>query len=668
MTFYRMELARIKELQDLDVLNTAREFSYDEIVATAAEFCDTPYAMFNLMTTTRLWTKAAYGMRRQTASRSETFCHKVVSEAHSLEIIDTLSTESSALIPFTKTPWNIRYYYGIPLVTSRGFIVGTLCVLDTKSRKLEELKKRQLEFCARQILNLLESNKMRRDLARSNKKNLQFSRVLDNLSSHNSKIFDTMYLQVANLNHQIYKASSILTEAYLERDQLQSIYGIQENSKDILGALNETRKHFPKKFRAHKTANHSFHLKDFVKGIADPYRYLAHGKGIDFQILLNCSAEILCIGDSEGLRLVLNELLRNALDFTTHGMVRLELNVNESDDRSCLVSFRVIDTGSGLRKSQMLNYFDNLNLEADDWADLPRGLNLSKSLHIIENMGGHLAFNSIPNQGSVFWFVLKIECANSLSVDSPSQPAPFTGKNILVVTDDLEPIYRLRNELDKLGATFQYVTKSETINRLLDVQIFDCVIVDVDPDSEAYKKLTILIRQHSDSPIFALRAKDFRSVLHNADFNLEKPLDVKLLSKELSSWFSILEENTKTLNHIKKLFEENFAKGERQEFLNNVIEFLTNHMDRLGNLISSILIKSTDSAFDVIKQMRHSAGKVGATHMVLALNLIEKGLKCEDFSTVSRLIDRFQKDSLACLATFRALLSSHALVKPIDRQ
>ena len=51
---------------------------------------------------------------------------------------------------------NMVFYAGVPLNTSEGFPLGTLCVIDNKSRELNQSQKDSLKLLAKQVVSLLE--------------------------------------------------------------------------------------------------------------------------------------------------------------------------------------------------------------------------------------------------------------------------------------------------------------------------------------------------------------------------------------------------------------------------------------------------------------------------------------------------------------------------------
>src|SRR5690606_33487418 len=83
--------------------------------------------------------------------------------AHAILVPDKLTIVEDALVdprfadhPLVTGEPYIRFYAGAPLVTSAGFPLGTLCVVDYVPRQLAESQVRSLTLLARQVVNLIQ--------------------------------------------------------------------------------------------------------------------------------------------------------------------------------------------------------------------------------------------------------------------------------------------------------------------------------------------------------------------------------------------------------------------------------------------------------------------------------------------------------------------------------
>ena len=129
------------------------------------------------------------------------------------------------------------------------------------------------------------------------------------------------------------------------------------------------------------------------------------------------------LGDPTRLRQVLINLVGNAVKFTHHGQVRLEVSRAPLAGAPDRLRFQVCDTGIGIAPEQLESVFESFT-QADTSTTRRyggTGLGLAISKGLVELMGGRLDLDSEPGRGSTFTFYL------NLPVASPREEAAATG-------------------------------------------------------------------------------------------------------------------------------------------------------------------------------------------------------------------------------------------------
>jgi GAF domain-containing protein len=131
------EQERLQALRALLILDTPPEKRFDRIVEfTAAEF-DVPIALLSLVDGNRQWFKSKIGLSVCETPRDISFCGHAIHCKDVLVIPDARVDERFVDNPMVIGDPFIRFYAGAPLIMPGGQAVGTLCLIDTKIRRLD---------------------------------------------------------------------------------------------------------------------------------------------------------------------------------------------------------------------------------------------------------------------------------------------------------------------------------------------------------------------------------------------------------------------------------------------------------------------------------------------------------------------------------------------------
>jgi two-component system, cell cycle sensor histidine kinase and response regulator CckA len=158
------EVARLENLRSYRILDTPPEQAFDNLTHLAAFICGTPIALIGLVDSNRQWFKSAVGWDVSEIPRTESFCAHTILKPDLLVVSEALKDQvlgKSALA----THGGIRFYAGVSLITTEGYAVGTLCVMDCIPRALTEEQSEALQSLARQVVTQLEFRKTLTDRA-----------------------------------------------------------------------------------------------------------------------------------------------------------------------------------------------------------------------------------------------------------------------------------------------------------------------------------------------------------------------------------------------------------------------------------------------------------------------------------------------------------------------
>ncbi len=149
------EEERLRELEALHILDTLPEDAFDRITAKVARIFEVPIALVSFIDRDRQWFKSAAGLPPDLAeagstSRAASVCGHVVASDQPLTVEDIARDRRFANNPLLSER-GLRFYAGVPLRIN-DLPIGSLCILDTKPRRLSEREQRLLEVLADDVV------------------------------------------------------------------------------------------------------------------------------------------------------------------------------------------------------------------------------------------------------------------------------------------------------------------------------------------------------------------------------------------------------------------------------------------------------------------------------------------------------------------------------------
>jgi CheY-like chemotaxis protein/CHASE3 domain sensor protein len=148
-------------------------------------------------------------------------------------------------------------------------------------------------------------------------------------------------------------------------------------------------------------------VADIVEEIKRIFQAQAQQRGLDFHVDLRTDATRRLLTDAQRLGQILKNLLSNALKFTERGEIELTASAPAPDQ----VTFAVRDTGIGISEHQQGIIFEAFR-QADGSTHRKyggTGLGLTISRDLARLLGGDIAVQSKPGQGSTFTLTLPVE-------------------------------------------------------------------------------------------------------------------------------------------------------------------------------------------------------------------------------------------------------------------
>ena len=162
LLYDEQEAARLTTLNAYEILDSAAEKSYDDLALLAAFICGTPIALISFFDRDRQWIKACFSTshsfsdKTRQLARTGAFCDLTIQNPAPLILVpDMTQDEHFSEHSLVSGPAKLKFYAAVPLVNPDGAVLGSLCVLDRKTRTLSRAQTGALETLARQVMELL---------------------------------------------------------------------------------------------------------------------------------------------------------------------------------------------------------------------------------------------------------------------------------------------------------------------------------------------------------------------------------------------------------------------------------------------------------------------------------------------------------------------------------
>ena len=153
------EEMRLLDLSTYHLQNPGTEIEFDQLSELLAQYFNCPIALVTIIDSDRQWFKGKIGTTETGNSRELSFCSHTLLGDDVLVVEDATKDERFFDNPFVSGEFNIRFYAGAPIVSTEGYKLGTICLYDTKPKKLSVSKKKALGLFSNQVTKLLELRK-----------------------------------------------------------------------------------------------------------------------------------------------------------------------------------------------------------------------------------------------------------------------------------------------------------------------------------------------------------------------------------------------------------------------------------------------------------------------------------------------------------------------------
>ncbi len=301
--------------------------------------------------------------------------------------------------------------FGMMLVRVEAREMHLHQVIDELRESKRQLEEAQVvrEWNRRLRREIAERKRVEKQL-RDSTRELEIAKAqAEDASKAKAAFLATMSHEIRTPMNGVVTMAEILDQTALSPEQREMSRTIRQSSSALLTVVNDVLD-FSKVEAGRLVVEHvGFDLLDLVEGVLDVLSPQADGKGLELVLRLPESLPVRVVGDPARLRQVLLNLGGNAVKFTEVGAVTVTVRPAERDGGATL--FEVADTGIGMSAEQVEGLFEAFSQAetstARRYGGTGLGLTISRSLARL--MGGDIAVESMPGEGSVFRFAVQLE-------------------------------------------------------------------------------------------------------------------------------------------------------------------------------------------------------------------------------------------------------------------
>ena len=391
------------------------------------------------------------------------------------------------------------------------------------------------------VIDISAKKKVELELIAAKEEALQLSRAKDMFIS-------VMSHEIRTPLNAVIGISRLLLDANLPESQKENLDVLKFSADNLMTLINDVLD-----FTKIETGNvelekGSVDLRETVQSIIGSLQYKTKPKNIYLNANIDAAVPAIVIGDSTRLSQILLNLGSNAVKFTEHGGITIELKVIEQTRKNVRIRFSVTDTGIGIAHSKLSTIFESFK-QAE--VDITRkyggtGLGLAISKKLIELHDSRINVDSEPGKGSTFWFTITFNKDNNKK-SNQNKVEREINMHVLVVDDNQINRLLINKILTKWGATIDFAENGlQAVNKVESNKNYDAVLMDIHMPEMGGLEATQIIRAKSEPyfkqlPIIALTASMLNaqiSLMGDAGMNdyILKPFEPGTLFEKLSRY------------------------------------------------------------------------------------------------------------------------------------
>ncbi|MEQ9468702.1 MAG: response regulator [Ekhidna sp.] len=342
--------------------------------------------------------------------------------------------------------------------------------------------------------------------------------------------------------------SHFLVNENPRRDQEESLESLQFSAEHLTALINDILDYNKLESGAIEFEFTEVNLKTLAAKIIKAHTPIAKEKGLDLSLEIDEKMHPLVLADQTRIYQVLNNLINNALKFTSKGYVKLKTTVLSQDEHIQTIRTEVLDSGIGIPHNKQKVIFEMFTQAGSSTTREfgGTGLGLAIIKKILNMVGSEIYVKSEPGSGTIFWFDLRFKKVLHEEVDLAVQEEADTniisGKRILLVEDNQMNIMVAEKFLKKWELIVEVAHNGQEGVDMMQENSYDLVLMDLQmPIMDGYKATRKIRTFDQKTPIIALTASALLKVRQEviaAGMNdyITKPFDPSELRRKIAAY------------------------------------------------------------------------------------------------------------------------------------